>query len=109
MDFADYQADSKKTAIYPNIGQNFVYPAFGLMGEAGEIADVAKRIVRDKGGIYDQADRTKIQNELGDVLWYVAQLASEFQLSLKEIAEYNIQKLLQRKKMNALRNHPRSA
>jgi len=102
MTLSDYQQNSKKTAIYPNIGGNFVYPTLGLVGEAGEVADKIKKILRDKDGQINDADKQEISKELGDVLWYLAQLATELNLSLDEIAKNNLTKLLSRLERNVL-------
>lgn len=96
MDFKEYQEKSRKTALYPNIGNNFVYPTLGLAGEAGEVAEKIKKVIRDKEGIIDDATREEIKKELGDVLWYVSQLATEIGLSLDDVAEKNIEKLYSR-------------
>ncbi len=103
MTFNDYQAKSKATVIYPNPGKNFVYPAFGVAGEAGEIADVVKRIVRDKQGVFDGVDREMMKNEIGDLLWYASQLASEFGLDFDNIAANNLNKLNKRQQDGKLR------
>ena len=102
MTFSDYQQNSKKTAIYPNVGSNFVYPTLGLAGEAGEVADKIKKILRDKNGQINDTDRQEISKELGDVLWYVAQMATELNLSLDEVAQNNLTKLLSRLERNVL-------
>ena len=96
MDFKEYQEKSRKTAIYPEAGNNFVYPTLGLSGEAGEVAEKIKRVIRDKGGKMDEETRLEIQKELGDVLWYVSQIASELDLSLEDVAQLNIDKLYSR-------------
>lgn len=96
MNFQEYQNKSRKTAQYPDAGKNFVYPTLGLSGEAGEVAEKVKKIIRDKGGVVDDETRDAIKKELGDVLWYVAQLSTEFGLSLDEVAEGNIVKLYSR-------------
>jgi len=96
MNFAEYQKKSRKTALYPEVGKNFVYPTLGLSGEAGEVAEKIKKIIRDKNGIVDDEVREKIKKELGDVLWYVSQLATELGLELDDIAESNIEKLYSR-------------
>ncbi len=93
MDFNDYQKAALKTAIYPNQGNNFVYPVLGLNGEAGEVAEKAKKIIRDKGGVFDGEDIADIRKELGDVLWYLAVTADEFGLTLGEVAKCNLSKL----------------
>lgn len=102
MTFSDYQSESKKTAIYPNIGSNFVYPTLGLSGEAGEIANKVKKILRDKNNEVSEEDRQEISKELGDVLWYLSQVATELNISLDEIAQNNIAKLLSRQARNVL-------
>jgi len=96
MNFEDYQKKSRKTALYPNVGENFIYPTIGLSGETGEVSEKIKKVIRDKGGKIDSETREMIKKELGDVLWYVSQLASELGLSLDDIAEKNIEKLYSR-------------
>lgn len=96
MNFKEYQEKSRVTAKYPDLGKNYVYPTLGLSGEAGEVAEKIKKVIRDKGGIMDEETRTEIQKELGDVLWYVSQIATELGLSLDEVAEGNIKKLYDR-------------
>jgi len=96
MNFEEYQTKSRRTALYPDIGKNFIYPTLGLAGESGEVAEKIKKVLRDKAGIVDEETKEMITKELGDVLWYVAQLASELGLSLDEIAENNIIKLASR-------------
>jgi NTP pyrophosphatase (non-canonical NTP hydrolase) len=102
MDFSTYQEESKKTAIYPDWGNNFVYPALGLASEAGEVAGKLKKVVRDKGGVLDDETRREVSKELGDVLWYVAQLASEMSVSLDTLASENIHKLQSRQSRGKL-------
>ena len=97
MTFKEYQKLSRKTAIYPGAGKNFVYPVLGLSGESGEVAEIVKRIIRDKNGIVDGKTKAELSKELGDVLWYLTQLATEFDISLEEIASNNIKKLKSRK------------
>lgn len=96
MNFEEYQKKSRKTAAYPDAGNNFVYPTLGLAGEAGEVAEKIKKVIRDKSGIIDDATKEAIEKELGDVLWYVAQIATELDLSLDGVAEKNIEKLFSR-------------
>lgn len=102
MDLNNYQKSAKKTAIYPNIGRNFLYPTLGLVGEAGEIANKVKKIIRDDGGKVTKAKRDELFAEIGDVLWYMAQLSTELKLKLSDIAKYNLKKLSQRKKEDKL-------
>lgn len=102
MEFSDYQKKSHQTAVYPVIGQGFVYPALGLAGESGEVVEKVKKIFRDQQGIVNDEQRQAIAKELGDVLWYLAQLATEFELDLNLIAEDNLIKLLSRQQRGQL-------
>ncbi|MEK7094364.1 MAG: nucleoside triphosphate pyrophosphohydrolase family protein [Patescibacteria group bacterium] len=96
MTFEEYQKESRRTAKYPNIGSNFVYPTLGLSGESGEVAEKVKKIIRDAEGVVSEEARTAIQKELGDVLWYLSQIATELKISLDAVAEENLKKLLSR-------------
>jgi len=96
MDFNDYQQKSRKTAGYPAIGHPVIYPILGLANEAGEVAGKIKKVFRDKDGQINEETRSALKAELGDVLWYIAQVATELDLTLDEIAEYNIEKLMDR-------------
>lgn len=102
MTFKEYQEESRKTAIYPNKDNNFIYPVLGLVGEAGEVAEKIKKVLRDKEGIVDEESREKITKELGDVLWYLSQTATELNLSLEEVANNNIEKLKSRQERGKL-------
>lgn len=100
MDLKDYQERSRVTAKYPDLDNNFTYPTLGLVGEAGEVADKVKKLMRDEGifspaGLSDE-QKHELSKELGDVLWYLAQLATELDIGLDEIAEKNIEKLSSR-------------
>ncbi len=102
MTFAEYQQASRTTALYPDHGKNFIYPTLGLVGEAGEVAEKIKKVLRDKSGVVDQATKMEISKELGDVLWYVSQLATELGLSLSLVAGQNLAKLQSRQQRQAL-------
>src|SRR3712207_600524 len=102
MHLSDYQQRSRQTAVYPDAGSNLTYPALGLCGEAGEAAEKVKKAIRDDGGVLTEERRAALAAELGDVLWYVAQLASEAELDLDEIAEQNLGKLLSRQRRSVL-------
>ena len=97
MELNDYQRESRKTALYPDVGRNSIYPTLGLVGEAGEVADKVKKILRDKQGVFDQESKDAIKLELGDVLWYISQLSSELGYELEEVANANLEKLNSRK------------
>jgi NTP pyrophosphatase (non-canonical NTP hydrolase) len=97
MDFAEYQHKARGTATYPVIGHGVIYPTLGLTNEAGEVSGKIKKIFRDKSGEIGDADKAALSAELGDVLWYLAQVATELGLSLDEIAAKNIAKLQDRR------------
>lgn len=96
MNFNDYQQKSRTTAKYPAIGHAVIYPTLGLVNEAGEVAGKIKKIFRDKDGVIGAAEREALKAELGDVLWYLAQTCTELEISLDEVAESNLTKLLDR-------------
>jgi len=101
MDLSEYQALSRRTAKYPREAW-LAYPALGLAGEAGEVAEHAKKAIRDDDGEVTPERRAAMSKELGDVLWYVAQLASELGLELDDIASANLEKLLSRQRRGVL-------
>ena len=102
-EFDTYQKESRKTAKYPVIGHSIVYPTMGLVNEAGEVAGKVKKIFRDKGGQISAEDRQSLKKELGDVLWYLAQMCTELDLSLQEVAEENLTKLFSRWERGTIR------
>jgi NTP pyrophosphatase (non-canonical NTP hydrolase) len=102
MDFSTYQQRSRQTARYPDVGANPLYPTLGLCGEAGEVADKVKKVLRDRQGVFDAEVRQELALELGDVLWYVAQLATELDLELAQIAAANLGKLADRAARNVI-------
>ncbi len=102
MNFEEYQEKSRETAMYPDIGNNFVYPTLGLTGEAGEVADKIKKIIRDDEGKISSEKKQEISKELGDVLWYLSQLTTELDLSLSDVAAQNIEKIQSRKQRNKI-------
>ena len=101
MRFSEYQRFSRRTAEYPREAWLF-YPALGLAGEAGEVAEHAKKAIRDDAATVSGERRAAMAKELGDVLWYVAQLASELDLDLDTIAEENLEKLFSRQRRGVL-------
>lgn len=98
MTFKEYQTKARQTAIYPKTEPNWIYPMLGLCGETGEIAEKLKKVIRDGNPV----DKDALKKELGDVLWYVANLAYELGLDLEDIAQTNIDKLFSRKERNCL-------
>ena len=94
MNFNEYQEMAKTTAIYDK-KQQILYPALGLAGEAGEVANKVKKLIRD-GYEKNKDYRTEISAEIGDVLWYCAVLADDIGCDLQTIANNNLVKLKDR-------------
>lgn len=99
IQFDEYQGRASKTAIYPE-EYGLEYTVLGLASEAGEVAGKLKKYIRD-GMSYGDLE-TALVAELGDVLWYVAAVATELGVHLSTIAENNIAKLEDRSERNAL-------
>jgi NTP pyrophosphatase (non-canonical NTP hydrolase) len=99
LTFHEYQDATATTAVYPGRGctGGLVYVALGLAGEAGEIANKVKKIIRDDEGHITPEKAEEIRKELGDVLWYVSQVANELNTSLTYTAGENLDKLADRK------------
>jgi len=100
--FDAYQKASRRTWRLVHTDHPLVYPTLGLVNEAGELAGKVKKIFRDKNGVIADADREALKYELGDVLWYLAQIATELDLSLDEIAQANLDKLQARLERNTI-------
>ena len=96
-----YQKVALTTAIYPR-EQAIIYPTLGLTGEAGEVANKVKKIIRDGSDSKDEKLVSEIKSEIGDCLWYIAVLASDFGIKLSDIASANIEKLALRQKNNTI-------
>jgi NTP pyrophosphatase (non-canonical NTP hydrolase) len=96
----DYQMTAGETAVYPGSGEASTeaigYTILGLVGEAGEIANSFKKAIRDEQGIVTAEKAKNLAAELGDVLWYVANLANELGYPLELVAKQNLQKLKSR-------------
>lgn len=106
MDFNEYMDATADLAVYPEAGEGTVsavtYTVMGLVGEAGEVANQAKRILRDDNETLTPDRLEKLKKELGDVLWYVARACDELDLDLEDVAVTNIARLEERKKHGTL-------
>ena len=104
MEANRYQYNTHSTAKYPDAGEAtpdaITYTIFGLIGEAGEIANKWKKHLRD-GVPFDQV-RAQMLDEAGDVLWYLARLATELGESLNNVAQDNLKKLANRKERGVI-------
>ena len=102
MELNEYQKRALSTAIYP-LDSEIIYPALGLCGEAGEVAEKIKKVIRDKGGDFsDPITINEIAKELGDVLWYLSAIANDLGLDLNTVAHMNLDKLQRRRKKKTL-------
>lgn len=101
MTFSEYQKESRRTAKY-TMKPLYIYPTLGLASEAGEVAGKIKKIIRDKEGMVSEADRQELEKELGDVLWYIAQIATELKINLEDVAAHNLEKLFSRLERNRI-------
>lgn len=105
MNFKQYQKLARKTAIYPKSAK-IIYPILGLCGESGEVAEKIKKVIRGDNYSFDNPILVgEIMKELGDVLWYLANLSHDLGLSLNDVAKLNIKKLALRQKENKLRGN----
>lgn len=73
-----------------------------MNGEAGEVADKVKKVIRDNGGVFTNENRYEIAKEIGDVLWYCATLANDLGYDLETIGRINYEKLHSRQERNKI-------
>lgn len=99
MELNEYQAGAVSTAIYED---KIVYPTLGLTGEAGEVANKVKKVLRDNKGVFTESKKVEIAKELGDVLWYIANTANDLGYDLEHIAAINLSKLNSRKERGVI-------
>ena len=100
MELSEYQKTAHTTSLGTSFGEGdmsrLIYPALKLAGEAGEFGEKVGKIIRDRAGVIDAAERQALRDELGDVLWYVAEIATVLGLDLGDIGERNLEKLRSR-------------
>lgn len=96
MEFSIYQQEAKKTiqGYIQGKDANKLVPFLGLIGEAGSVITELKKNLRD-GEAYTNYNN-KLKEELGDLLWYVSTIATENDLELNEIAQFNLVKIKDR-------------
>ena len=97
----EYQEGTEYTRIYPD-NVKVLYPAMGLAGEAGEVLNKLKKVYRDDGGILSEEKRLAVIDEISDVMWYLAALASDLGVDLESVGRANLEKLASRKARNTL-------
>lgn len=105
MTFDEYQklATTTSTIDLKSVTAPY-YFALGLNGEAGEIAEKMKKIIRNHDNDMSQLDLEDFKKELGDVLWYVSMMTTQVGLSLEDVANTNLVKLADRKARNVIRS-----
>lgn len=101
MTLNEYQEKALSTAIYSD-NYKIIYPTLGLTGEAGEVSDKVKKVLRDKDSDFDKETNKQIALELGDVMWYCATLANDLGYTLDDICQMNYDKLQSRKNRDAI-------
>ena len=101
MTLNEYQQHALETVIYPD-DRRIIYPTLGLTGEAGEVADKVKKVIRDAHEEFTPEKRLEIVKEIGDVLWYCATLSRDLGYELDEVAQMNVDKLRSRMQRNLL-------
>lgn len=97
MKFNEYQQQAATTNIITDPTLQPICYALGLCGEAGEVAEIIKKNIRNAGGDFSRINADSLSKELGDVLWYISMLADTFGITLNDIAELNMKKLNDRK------------
>ncbi|MFF1822127.1 nucleoside triphosphate pyrophosphohydrolase family protein [Kribbella sp. NPDC051587] len=102
MDLNTYQQAALRTAAPKDKKNELFHLLLGLVGETGEIAEKAKKVIRDRDSDFAQWDVEDLTKELGDVLWYVAVIADHFDVPLEDVAQRNIAKLADRQQRAAL-------
>ncbi len=101
IDFDEYQRGAARTKIYP-VEYNIIYPALEMAGEAGEICNKVKKYLRDDKGVISDKKREEVFEEMGDVLWAMAAMASDLGYTLSQVAEHNLAKLQSRQERGVL-------
>jgi NTP pyrophosphatase (non-canonical NTP hydrolase) len=108
LTFNDYQDAAATTAVHPGSDDGYanvpaiVYLALGLGGEAGEVQEKVKKVLRDKNGVFSPEDIAALGKEIGDVLWYAARLSDVLGLHFDDVAQGNLDKLGARRLANLL-------
>ncbi|MDN5819786.1 MAG: nucleoside triphosphate pyrophosphohydrolase family protein [bacterium] len=100
MNIQDYSKQAMSTDVFERTDSisdpGMLEKVFGLVGEAGEVAEKFKKLLRDKGGEATDEDKKEIAKELGDILWYVNSVANYLDYDLEQIATMNLEKVLSR-------------
>ena len=98
MNIKEYQEFVKSMKVYPE-KHAIVYPALGMVGESGEVAEKVKKWLRGDR----ELDKEALLSEVGDVLWYITSFADDLGFSLQEVLDFNVTKLSSRKERNVVK------
>jgi NTP pyrophosphatase (non-canonical NTP hydrolase) len=106
MDLDEYQKRAAETDKTSNDDPMFsrMYLSMGLAGETGEVIEKMKKIVRNEGGVVSDEKKEELKREMGDVLWYLSQLARSLGISFNDVAEANLKKLADRAVRDVLKS-----
>ncbi len=106
MDFNEYQALASRTANFEGKQKEYelLYLTLGIAGEAGEIAEKVKKLIRNDDGALSDEKREDLKREIGDVLWYLSQLARTLAIPFDDVARANIEKLADRAKRGVIKS-----
>ena len=124
MDCREFQEKAHKTAEYPTIllvtkmtkdikklieagllvDVSFIYSSLGISGEAGEVVEKVKKVVRNDLGRMSYEKKEQIIKEIGDCFWYLAELCTFMKVDMEDVMEYNIHKLRDRQQRDVICN-----
>lgn len=106
MDFDEYEQLAHRTATFTGKQEEYrlLYLTLGVSGEAGEIAEKVKKLIRNDDGVITEEKREALKHEIGDVLWYLSQLSRELGFPFSEAAKANIAKLEDRLARGVIRS-----
>jgi len=107
LTFKEYQEKAHKTAIYEKTLQElgvpkYLYAVLGLVGESGEVAEKIKKLIRNDHGNVTKEFVESLKKELGDILWYLQEVATAFGVDLEDVASANLKKVYDRKKRGVI-------
>ena len=104
MEFDEYQKRASATAVFKHDTAEYklMYLSMGLAGETGEVIEKVKKVIRNDDGIFPAENKELLKKEIGDVLWYLSQLALNLGISFDDAANLNIAKLADRMSRDAI-------
>ena len=106
MEFNEYQDLASRTADFKDRSPEYkiMYSCMGLAGETGEVIEKVKKVIRNHGGKMSEEQREAIKQEIGDVLWYLSQVARFCDIALDDAAKANVEKLADRRARGVIRS-----